>query len=177
MILSIRKFFKAISLILTLLIMTVGFSSCRSSKHVSKDQTYRIENIRHSHISQTQKDIVEEAITWMGTPYSYAGSEKGKGTDCSGMVMRIYEDVTGSKLPRNSAKQAEFCKKLKKRDVKAGDLVFFATGKDEKTVSHVGIMLDDVNFIHASSKGGVVISSIETPYYIRTFIMFGRVPM
>ena len=40
----------------------------------------------------------------MGTPYKYGGSEKGKGTDCSGMVLKVYEKVLDKKLPRNSAK-------------------------------------------------------------------------
>jgi cell wall-associated NlpC family hydrolase len=43
-------------------------------------------------------------------------------------------------------------------------------------VSHVGIVIDDRQFIHASSSKGVVISDMTTPYYQRTFKMFGRVP-
>ena len=65
----------------------------------------------------------------MGTPYKYAGSDKGKGTDCSGLVTKVYLDVTGKKLPRNSKQQAEFCKKIGKRSVKAGDLVFLQQEK------------------------------------------------
>ena len=99
-----------------------------------------------------EKDIVEEAMSWMGTPYKYAGSEKGRGIDCSGFAVSVYEKVAGIKLPRNSREQSEFCKKLKKSSVRAGDLVFFATGKDKNRVSHVGIMIDDVKFIHASTK-------------------------
>ena len=112
----------------------------------------------------------------MGTPYRYAGSSKGKGTDCSGLVLKVYEEAAGVKLPRNSGKQAEFCKKVKKKSVKAGDLVFFATGKDAERISHVGIMIDGNRFIHASTKKGVIISELTTPYYERTFRMCGRVP-
>ncbi len=115
-------------------------------------------------------------MEWLGTPYAYAKSDKGDGTDCSGMVLQVYLSICDIKLPRNSAKQAEFCKKIEPDDVKVGDLVFFATGKDPDKISHVGIMIDDVSFIHASTSKGVVISRIDTPYYIRTFKMFGRVP-
>lgn len=128
------------------------------------------------HVSAPRQAVVTEAETWLGTPYKYAGAEKGKGADCSGLVMRVYLDLFDMKLPRNSAKQAEYCIPLKAEDVLAGDLVFFATGKDPNQVSHVGIMLDDVNFIHASSSKGVVISKVNTPYYTRTFMMYGRVP-
>lgn len=123
-----------------------------------------------------QQRIVDEARTWLGTPYAYARADKGRGTDCSGLVMRVYEDVAGHKLPRNSAKQAEFCERLEPEQVAVGDLVFFATGKDADRVSHVGIVIDDTQFIHASASRGVVISDMTTPYYRRTFKMFGRVP-
>ncbi|MDE7496460.1 MAG: C40 family peptidase [Muribaculaceae bacterium] len=130
----------------------------------------------HHSLGKYQEDIVEEAMSWLGTPYKYAGQEKGRGTDCSGLVMKVYEDVAGWKLPRNSAKQAEFCDRLKEEDVEPGDLVFFATGKDPDKVSHVGIMLDEENFIHASTSKGVVISKVTSNYYIRTFMMYGRIP-
>ena len=153
--------------------------SCRSSKKgggnkvVSKEVSISVKEI---HGNESQKKIVEEAISWVGTPYAYAKCDKKDGTDCSGMVLRVYEDVMGWKLPRNSAKQAEFCIPLDKDDVETGDLVFFATGRDPDKISHVGIMIDKVNFVHASTKKGVIVSRIDTPYYIRTFKMFGRVP-
>ena len=126
--------------------------------------------------SKTRKKIVSEAMTWKGTPYGYGKAEKGKASDCSGMVMSVYEKVTGIKLPRNSAQQQDFCKDLKKKNVEPGDLCFFATGKDKDKTSHVGIMVDDRNFIHASTSKGVVVSDITQPYYVRTFKGYGRVP-
>lgn len=92
------------------------------------------------------------------------------------MVMKVYEEVLGLKLPRNSAKQAEFCKEMNAGDVDAGDLVFFATGRDKSKVSHVGIVIDNENFIHASASKGVVVSKFANNYYQRTFVKFGRVP-
>lgn len=125
--------------------------------------------------SPQRRKIAEEAYTWLGTPYAYAHAEKGVATDCSGMVLMVYEKVTGLKLPRNSAKQAEFCKPIKKKNLQIGDLVFFATGKDPDKISHVGIMVDDSNFIHASASKGVVVSDITQPYYVRTLRAFGTV--
>lgn len=157
------------------LVLIFLFSGCKT-KQLSYTSSNTLINSEVSDISILRQQIISEAKSWLGTPYQYAGAEKGVGTDCSGMVMRIYLDQMGMKLPRNSARQAEFCLPLKAEEMRAGDLVFFATGKDIEVVSHVGIMLDDVNFIHASSTKGVVISQITTPYYIRTFKMFGRVP-
>ena len=79
-----------------------------------------------------------------------------------------------NKIPRNSAKQAEFCYKLDTNKVETGDLVFFATGKDPKKVSHVGIVVDDNRFVHASSSKGVVVSQLTQPYYQQRLLMFGQ---
>lgn len=158
----------------------VFFTGCKSKKKIQPDHdAIVIENVKVE-VTEMKKgrerQIVEEAMKWLGTPYRYGASEKGRGTDCSGMVLVVYQDITGVKLPRNSAKQAEFCKKLKQSKVRPGDLVFFATGKDPNKISHVGIMLDSDKFIHASTSKGVVISDVTAPYYQRTFMMYGRVP-
>ncbi len=156
--------------------MLAGCGTHKKARPHSGRPSKPVEAIHVSKPDKLQRRIVEEANSWLGTPYRYAGSEKGVGTDCSGMVLAIYEKETGVKLPRNSAKQAEFCKALRPDDVEIGDLVFFATGKDPDKISHVGIVIDDNRFIHASSSKGVVVSELYTPYYIRTFKMFGRVP-
>lgn len=168
-----------VNILLIISVTVVMLPGCRSShksrddKGYAKSETFRLEK---NHFKK-DSPLVDEAMTWLGTPYCYAKSDKGEGTDCSGMVMKVYENVTGIKIPRNSAKQADFCRCLDKKDVTKGDLVFFATGKDPERISHVGIMIDESNFIHASTKKGVIISRIDTPYYTRTFRMFGRPEM
>ena len=171
------RFIKRFISITFLLTAVIALTGCHSSKKISGGRHKpKVETINVKGLKGMEKRIVEEALTWQGTPYKYAASEKGKGTDCSGMVISVYEKIAKKKLPRNSAKQAEFCKKLKKHDVRPGDLVFFATGKDKNKISHVGIMVDDARFVHASTQKGVLISDMETPYYQRTFKMYGRVP-
>lgn len=156
-------------------LLSVFFSACHTNHKGNRNTVQHHVSVPALKSHEGHK-IVAEAKEWVGTPYRYASSEKSRGTDCSGLVLSVYEKVTGIKLPRNSAKQAEFCKKIKKSKVAEGDLVFFATGKDPDRVSHVGIMIDSENFIHASTKKGVVISNVTTDYYTRTFIMYGRVP-
>lgn len=120
------------------------------------------------------KKVLEEAFEWLDTPYAFGRQDKGVATDCSGLVMVVFEKTIGCKLPRNSAKQAEFCETVKQRDVKPGDLVFFITNKGDK-INHVGIMIDKEKFIHASSRG-VVVSSMKSDYYRTHMQKFGRVP-
>lgn len=150
--------------------------SSNASTSGSKTESVAIEmgEVKVAKGRKEHKKMIEESKTWLGTPYRYAAQEKGVGTDCSGMVVTLYEDYLGVKLPRNSAKQAEYCKSLKGTELREGDLVFFATGKDPEKISHVGIILDSENFIHASTSKGVVISQLQSPYYKRTFRGFGR---
>lgn len=162
-------------IIIGLLILTTTLTSCHSSKKPTTEEAPKFETIHVDKPNIPQNRILEEAYTWLGTPYRYAGEEKGKGVDCSGMVMMVYYKVTGIKLPRNSAKQADYCKRIKASDAKPGDLVFFATGRDKNKISHVGIVIDDETFIHSSSSKGVVISKFSNDYYRRTLIMFGTV--
>lgn len=171
--------------IICLLCLFIGgsLSSCKSHKKANNDNgPYVGETIKHKNKKKETRThtlghkIAEESKTWLGTPYGYGRSEKGVATDCSGLVIVVYEEIAKVKLPRNSAQQADFCDDLRERDIKPGDLVFFATGKDKHKVSHVGVMLDGCKFVHASTSKGVIISEMTTPYYQRTFIKYGRVP-
>lgn len=166
--------------LLPLFFVMLVFFGCSGGKSIvrnDRDNNTRYETSHYSvKLKKYEKKIINEAESWLGTPYKYAHAEKGSGADCSGMVMRVFLDAMNMKIPRNSAKQAEFCVRLKSKDVRPGDLVFFATGKDPAKVSHVGIMLDGVRFIHSSTSKGVVISHVNTPYYTRTFMMYGRLP-
>lgn len=174
---------KAIILIFTVLAFLVvgGCSSHKKSvisrkiEHAGQIKIHNeIERNVEKELKGQERIIVEEAFEWIGTKYEYGQQTKGKSTDCSGMVMVIYEEKIGCKLPRNSAQQAEFCKEIKPNQAKAGDLVFFITNGRNK-INHVGIMIDNKQFIHAGSKG-VVVSSLESDYYAQHMQKTGRVP-
>ncbi len=120
--------------------------------------------------------IVAEANKWIGTPYRYGGEKRGKGTDCSGMVMVIYRDIAGVKLPRSSREQQSFCKKIERKKLAPGDLVFFASKAGGARVGHVGIYRGKGEFVHASSSRGVIVSRLDEKYYQRHYHSGGRIP-
>lgn len=125
-------------------------------------------------IADSRRAVVAEARRWLGVKYRYGG-ESHSGTDCSGMVMKVFEKSCGKKLPRDSRSQQEFCRKINKNELIAGDLVFFSSKAGGSRVSHVGIYIGHYEFIHASTSKGVIVSSLDEPYYTRHYHSAGRV--
>lgn len=155
--------------------------SCSSRKSVINNRDYSPEISMKSSFSEggnikatVASKIVEDACNWIGVPYKYGGNNRQEGVDCSGLVVQVFLN-SGVKLPRNSAAQYEFCNKIDSKDVKTGDLVFFATGEEGEKISHVGIVIDKDHFIHSSSRKGVCVSNLNSQYYQKTFKGFGRV--
>ena len=68
----------------------------------------------------------------------------------------------GIVLPRSTDLQVELGQPVDKDELRAGDLVFFKTGR---TLRHVGVYLEDGRFLHASSKLGVAISHLKESYW------------
>lgn len=118
--------------------------------------------------------LLAEAKKWIGTPYKYGGEDK-RGIDCSGLVLNVYKSALDIKLPRNSGEQAKYCSPLQKNQLMPGDLIFFATGSSRKRVSHVGIYVGDGRMVHSSASSGVVVSDIESDYFVRTYAGAGSV--
>lgn len=168
-----------INTMLVILISAIfTLSGCKSSKSAVKhrDEAAYIGGLSFNpeKLKGEEKRIVEEALTWLGTPYRYGGADYS-GTDCSGLTMKVYLKALGLSIPRNSAQQQKFCKSIKKGSLTTGDLLFFATGRDKKKVSHVGLYLGDGQFIHASASRGVIISNVDERYYTTNYHSSGHV--
>lgn len=120
--------------------------------------------------------LYNEGAKWLGVPYRMGGLTK-KGVDCSGFVTSVFREVYGKQLARSSSDMLKYnCKKVNRSRLQEGDLVFFKTGRGKKDVpNHVGIYLKNGKFIHASTSKGVVVSSLNEPYYLRSWLTGGRV--
>jgi cell wall-associated NlpC family hydrolase len=116
-------------------------------------------------------DLKKEIESWLGVVYKYGGADK-QGVDCSAFVASLYLKVFKKAIPRTTREQYASCKKVSRHELKSGDLVFFNPGTSE--VSHVGIFIEGVDFVHASVSKGVVISKLDNPYYQRNFVSGGR---
>ena len=115
-----------------------------------------------------------ESSQWLGVPYRIGGTSK-QGVDCSGFTPSVYQEVYRKKLRRSSNEQRKKdCRKIKKRKLREGDLVFFHNGKKKKEATHVGIYLKDNRFIHASTSRGVIISNLDEEYWKKHWLSGGR---
>ena len=101
--------------------------------------------------------------------YHRGGRKPSTGFDCSGFVRYVFLHSIGLDLPTNSASQFLAGLKVKRNEMKTGDLVFFRTRG--KAISHVGIYIDNGQFIHSPSAGKTVrVDSLNEAYWAKHFV-------
>ncbi|MBB3186621.1 C40 family peptidase [Microbacter margulisiae] len=158
--------------------LVLAFFGCGTSRHLEKKQDKKAV-YEALGLNKGRKDnfaLYKEAAGWLHVPHVDGGTSR-KGTDCSFLVYTIYKTVYGKILERNSEEMLRYnCKRIRKKKLKEGDLVFFdTTGKPESYVNHVGIYLKENKFLHASTSKGVVVSNLSDNYYLKTWVCGGRV--
>jgi len=118
--------------------------------------------------------VVRYAKRWLGSRYVWGASRPGA-FDCSGFTSYVMRHAKGRSIPRVSRRQAYYGRYVSRRNLRAGDLIFFDTSHRRRGyVNHVGIYIGHNKFIHASSaKHRVVITSLNKPFY-RSRFMWGR---
>ncbi|MGB9080332.1 MAG: NlpC/P60 family protein [Desulfuromonadaceae bacterium] len=116
-----------------------------------------------SHVSSLKKS----AFSFLGARYRFGGSSRNA-LDCSSFTQQVFREQS-VKLPRTAREQFSVGNEVMRGDLKKGDLVFFQTYASFP--SHVGIYLGNRKMIHASSREHrVVISSMDTPYYLSRYL-------
>ncbi len=118
-----------------------------------------------------QHPAVDIARKMVGTPYRYGGSSPESGFDCSGLVYYSYRNA-GIKVPRTTQKLYRDTFKVDPRALQPGDLLFFNI---EGKISHVGIYVGGMRFLHSPSSGKAVsYASLSNPYWREHLIRAGR---
>jgi hypothetical protein len=135
-------------------------------------EDYAAAKIKKSGKGDLRTELVKTAKRFIGIPYRWGGEDTKNGFDCSGLTMVSYR-LNGLNLPRNSRSQFKAGRWISKKDLRQGDLVFFAT-KGGTRVTHVGMYIGNGKFIHAPRTGkNVRIEKMSNSFFARTY-MGGR---
>lgn len=147
---------------LFLFLIIIQLSSCSSTRKIR---------------SQRVNQVVETAKSFRGTPYRYGGTTRS-GMDCSALVYLSFQSA-GINLPRTSAEQSKVGKKVSVHNLEKGDVIFFATGKSRRKVSHAGIVTSarrgNIQFIHSSTSLGVTEDNMYSPYWSQRVVRARRI--
>lgn len=172
-----------IPIIITLLTISL-FSSCsifkqqRKVEDIAWDIEWEDESsariISKEEVKVEDRELADYYESWLGTPHRMGGMTKD-GVDCSGFVYNVYKDVYKINLPRTADAMSKTVNALDLSQMEEGDLVFFKNSNSKKA-HHVGIYLEDNNFVHTSSSRGVMISNLSDKYWSRLFYLSGRHP-
>lgn len=120
-------------------------------------------------ITDLRKALLAAAMSLRDVRYVRGGHDPSTGFDCSGFVRYVFSHAIGLQLPNNSASQFLAGLKVKRADMKPGDLVFFRTHGKHR-ISHVGIYISNGRFIHSPTTGkSVEISSLNNGYWAKRF--------
>lgn len=123
--------------------------------------------------------LIDYARLQLGVPYVYGSMDKRKGFDCSGFINYVFNHFKID-VPRITYMFTNAGVDIPIEFSKPGDLILF-TGSDVRSgeVGHMGIVTKNdngnVEFIHASSSSGVIISGMNSyfrPRYVRVNRIF-----
>jgi NlpC/P60 family putative phage cell wall peptidase len=114
--------------------------------------------------------IVDEARSWLSTPYHHLGDIKGIGVDCAMILVRVYQAV--GMVPtdfdprpyeaewylhrdeeRYMAGMEQYSHRIELADAKPGDIALYRFGR---TAAHGAIIVDHEMMIHAYKPHGNV---------------------
>jgi cell wall-associated NlpC family hydrolase len=134
----------------------------------------------------TGEQIVEQARTWIGTPFYHAGREKGLGVDCIGLVIGVcnelgliggYDNREYSQVAPDGTMRREvsrfFDELLPGAPMAPGDVLLFTIGGLEQ---HIAIYTGpgEQRIIHAFQSVGVVAEHDFKGVWVRACTGFFR---
>jgi cell wall-associated NlpC family hydrolase len=140
----------------TLILAFFLISSCQNTQTVN---------------TSTAVAATEVAKSMIGQPYRYGGQSPG-GFDCSGLVWYSYKQV-GVNTARTSKGLRKQARKISRKKMRAGDLIFF---KGWVRTGHVGMYIGNGRFIHAPSSGKKIkVDRLDNGYWYDHFKSAGRI--
>ena len=159
--------------ILFLLLLNLSLLSCSTSPDISPGMLANIpigNKVDLDNSGEVKNKLYNQYSNWKGVEYKICGLSKS-GIDSSGFVYATFRSQLGIELPRNTEQQLSAGTQIDKNELKPGDLVFFKTTEKD---GHVGIYLENNNFLHASIDKGVMISKLNDVYWQSKYSRLGN---
>ena len=173
-----KIFMKKLSILLILLLLLSSCGVLKSKKRAKKRTAPKTVTASkpNKKVGSKIDAIITEAKTYKGTKYKYGGNTK-KGIDCSGLIHNAFKkhNINIARTTRELSKTGRW---IDIKKIKKGDLVFFATKKNSRDITHAGIVTTvngkDISFIHASSSKGVMVSNLTQRYWYLAYVQARR---
>lgn len=144
------------------LLILVMLQACSSIPPSQPNQLYPASNLT---FEEQYEQLMFFYFQWKGVPHQDGGASLN-GVDCSGLMVRSFQEVYGVNLPRTTERQSKKGLIVGKDELRTGDLVFFKTGVKQL---HVGVYMKANIFLHASSSKGVMLSKLDNPYWRKNY--------
>lgn len=100
--------------------------------------------------------VLDQYEDWRGVRYRLGGTDY-RGIDCSALVQAVFKDAFEMDLPRTSSEQAKLGQPVPRDQIQPGDLLYFI----DRGRRHVGVAVNEREFLHASRKKGVTLSKFD----------------
>ncbi len=132
--------------------------------------------------------IVEEARSWLNTPFHHQGRVKGVGVDCVGLVIGVAKTLQLSNFDTHDYSPIPDGKILKylcdtemteitENEIMLGDVVLF---KFDERPQHLGIIGEYIyggnSLIHSYSQARKVIETRFDEYWLERVVSYYRLP-
>ena len=122
-------------------------------------------------VRSLRSKVVDVAKDQVGDRYR-TGSSGPDAFDCSGLTRYVYKKATGKDLPHSSRAQYGVVKRIKAKEARPGDLVFFF----RNGARHVGVYIGGGKMVHAKGVGrGVKVDPVSGSWYSRSISGYGRI--
>jgi cell wall-associated NlpC family hydrolase len=133
--------------------------------------------------------VIEEARSWVGTPYHHLADVKGVGVDCAMILVRVYGDAGVIQpfdprpyprdwhMHRDAELYLGWLEKVGEPtdNPRPGDVAVWRFGR---CYSHGGVIVGDNQIIHSYIKQGVVIASMQEQHLasrpVKFFTLWGK---
>jgi gamma-D-glutamyl-L-lysine dipeptidyl-peptidase len=106
--------------------------------------------VREDELGGSTGDPVEEARTYLGTPYLWGGMTE-RGIDCSGLVHMSYRRL-GRLVPRDADQQEAAGQPVEESELVPGDLITYG---DNENTTHIAFWLGNGRILHSTDRDDV----------------------